>query len=149
MPVQDVADVGSYWSGEGGIFGSEMTRPRRLDATLGQQAGWMATRSQVEYFDQEACPGHFLPPFDDKHWDEDSLKRHAVEFWSGGFQLFGQCSLNRIISLDPDRFSLQFLYHTSNNKQRTKNEGLFVRAGDFFGQLHTVKARAERSLTIE
>eukprot|EP00978_Attheya_sp_CCMP212_P012973 scaffold32351_cov60-Attheya_sp.AAC.11 len=149
MPVQDIADVGSYWSGEGGIFGSKMTRPRRLDATLGQQAGWMATRSQVEYFDLEACPGHFLPPFDDKHWGGDSLKKHAVEFWSGGFQLFGQCSLNRILSLNPKRFSLQLLYHTSNNKQRTKQKSLFVRAGDFLGQLHTVKARAERSLTIE
>lgn len=149
MPVEDKADVGSYWSGEGEILGTNVSRPRRLDATLGQQAGWMATRSQIEYFHLEACPGGFLPPFDDAHWDGDSLKRHAVEFWSGGFQLFGQCKLNRVLSLDPDRYSKQLLYHTANNKQGTLKTQKFIRAEDFLGQLHTVKARAEASLQKE
>ncbi len=146
MPVEDRADVGSYWSGEGQVYEPNMSRPRRLDATLGQQAGWMATRSQVEYFHHEACPGGFLPPFDQVHWKGDPLQRHAVEFWSGGFQLFGQCFLNRILSMDSDRFSRQLLYHTANNKQTTLRVDKFVRAGDFLGQLNTVKNRAEASL---
>lgn len=147
MPVEDRADVGSYWSGEGQIYEPKMSRPRRLDATLGQQAGWMATRSQVEYFHHEACPGGFLPPFEQDHWRGDPLQRHAVEVWSGGFQLFGQCFLNRILSMDPDRFSRQLLYHTANNKQTTLRVDKFVRAGDFLGQLNTVKKRAEASLS--
>jgi hypothetical protein len=146
MPVEDRADIGSYWSGEGQVYGPQMSRPRRVDATLGQQAGWMATRSQVEYFHHEACPGGFLPPFDQDHWNGDPLQRHSVEFWSGGFQLFGQCFLNRILSMDPNRFSRQLLYHTANNKQTTLRVDKFVRAGDFLGQLFTVKKRAEDSL---
>lgn len=59
----------------------------------------MATRSQVEYFHNEACPGGFLPPFDSNHWKGDSLQRHSVEFWSGGFQLFGQCYFNRCVRM--------------------------------------------------
>lgn len=146
LPVQDSADVGSYWSGEGGVL--TMSRPRRVDSTLGQQAGWMATRSQVEYFHHSACPGGFLPPFeeDDPHWRGDSLQRYAVEHWSGGFQLFGECRLNRIMSLEPERFSRQLLYHTANNKQRTKGADFFVRAGDLLGQLHTVTERAALSV---
>mmetsp|Transcript_32153 Transcript_32153/g.46839 ORF Transcript_32153/g.46839 Transcript_32153/m.46839 type:complete len:565 (-) Transcript_32153:72-1766(-) len=150
MPVQDIADVGSFWSGFGNIFGDALkSRPRRVDQTLGQQAGFMATRSQILFFD-EICPGGFLPPYeDDQQWKGDSLQRHAVEFWSGGFQLFGQCLLNRVLSLDPKRFERQLLYHTANNKQRTKGKKLFVRANDFLGQLHTVKERAEKSIGVE
>ncbi|KAL7516195.1 hypothetical protein ACHAWX_001236 [Stephanocyclus meneghinianus] len=91
MPVEDRADVGSWWSGYPDIYGeADMKRPRRVDETIGNQAGFMATRSQIEYFHNEACPGGFLPPFDSNHWRGDSLQRHSVEFWSGGFQLFGQ-----------------------------------------------------------
>ena len=89
MPVEDRADVGSYWSGYPDVYGRDMKRPRRIDATLGQQAGFMATRAQIVWFHEVACPGGFLPPFDDIHWKGDSLQRHSVEFWSGGFQLFG------------------------------------------------------------
>lgn len=90
MPVEDRADVGSYWSGYPDVYGEpNMKRPRRIDATIGNQAGFMATRSQIEYFHEEACPGGFLPPYDSSHWKGDSLQRHSVEFWSGGFQLFG------------------------------------------------------------
>ena len=74
MTVQDIADVGSYWSGEGHGYGVNMTRPRRINSLIGQQAGWMATRSQILYFHEHACPGGFLPPFDGKEWLNDSLQ---------------------------------------------------------------------------
>lgn len=144
MPVEDRADVGSYWSGFPNIYGtSDMKRPRRIDATIGNQAGFMATRSQIDYFHNVACPGGFLPPYDSSHWRGDSLQRHSVEFWSGGFQLFGQCFLNRILSLDPRKFERQLIYHVSNNKQRTAPGKKFIRVGDFYGQILRVKERAE------
>jgi len=145
MPVEDRADIGSYWSGYPSVFGEKnVKRPRRVDATLGQQAGFMATRKQVEYFHTTACPGGFLPPYDDQtQWKGDSLQRHSVEFWSGGFQLFGQCFLNRIVPLDPRRFERQLLYHVSNNKQRSAPAKKFIRVGDFYGQLMRVKEKAE------
>lgn len=149
MTTEDRSDVGSYWSGEGHNYNDpKMTRPRRVDALLGQQAGWMATRSQVVYFHEHACPGGFLPTFDGKDWFNDSLQTRngAVEFWSGGFQLFGRCYFNRILSMDPKRFSRQLLYHASNNKQRTAYGSKFVRFSHFLGQLYTVKKRALESL---
>jgi len=141
MPVEDRADVGSFWSG----YTKEqphLKRPRRLDETIGNQAGFMASRSQIEYFHSKACPGGFLPPFDSKHWKGDSLQRHSVEFWSGGFQLFGQCYLNRILPLEPRRFEKHLIYHVSNNKQRTAPAKKMIRVGDFYGQILTVKERA-------
>eukprot|EP00804_Cyclotella_cryptica_P013505 CCRYP_017214-RB/>CCRYP_017214-RB protein AED:0.02 eAED:0.02 QI:665/1/1/1/0.66/0.25/4/915/330 len=63
MPVEDRADVGSWWSGYPDIYGEpNMKRPRRVDETIANQAGFMATRSQIEYFHNKACPGGFLPP---------------------------------------------------------------------------------------
>ncbi|KAL7534448.1 hypothetical protein ACHAXR_005885 [Thalassiosira sp. AJA248-18] len=150
MTVEDRADVGSYWSGEGHNYNDpDMKRPRRVNSLIGQQAGWMATRSQILYFHENACPGGFLPPFDGKEWVNDSLQTRngAVEFWSGGYQLFGKCYFNRILSLDPKRFSRQLLYHASNNKQRTLKRDKFVRFTHFLGELYTVKERALRSLT--
>jgi len=44
--------------------------------------------------------------------------------------------------MDPEQFSKQLLFHTSNNKQRTKGKDKFIRAGDFLGQLHTVMRSA-------
>ena len=119
MPVEDRADVGSFWSGYT-KEGPDLKRPRQLGNQAGELdilihtdsllytycavkiqppslfcfSGFMATRSQIQYFHNTACPGGFLPPFDSKHWRGDSLQ-HGVEFWSGGLQLFGQCSLNR------------------------------------------------------
>ncbi|KAL3780266.1 hypothetical protein ACHAW5_001526 [Stephanodiscus triporus] len=151
MTVEDRADVGSYWSGMGHNYDDpNMKRPRRVDSLLGQQAGWMATRSQVLYFHEHACPGGFMPPFDGKEWSYDSLqtKNGAVEFWSGGYQLFGRCYFNRILSMDPARFSRQLLYHASNNKQRTVSSGKFIRLTNFLGQLYTVKERALKSLMM-
>lgn len=149
MTVEDRSDVGSYWSGMGHNYDDpNMLRPRRVNSLLGQQAGWMATRSQILYFHEHACPGGFLPPFDGEAWFNDSLQTRngAVEFWSGGYQLFGRCYFNRILSLDPKRFSLQLLYHTSNNKQRTLDGGKFIRITNFLGQLYTLKERALQSL---
>jgi hypothetical protein len=75
MTVEDKADVGSYWSGLGHNYGDPgMKRPRRVNSLIGQQAGWMATRSQILYFHEHACPGGFLPPFDGKEWFQDSLQ---------------------------------------------------------------------------
>lgn len=149
MTVEDRADIGSYWSGEGNVYNDpDMKRPRRVNSLIGQQAGWMATRSQILYFHEHACPGGFLPPFDGDEWYNDSLQTRngAVEFWSGGYQLFGRCYFNRILSLDPKRFSRQLLYHGSNNKQRTVSTNKFVRFSHFLGQLYTVKERAIKSL---
>lgn len=151
MTVEDRSDVGSYWSGMGHNYDDPtMLRPRRVNSLLGQQAGWMATRSQILYFHEHACPGGFLPPFDGEAWFNDSLQTRngAVEFWSGGYQLFGRCYFNRILSLDPKRFSRQLLYHTSNNKQRTLDGGKFIRFTNFLGQLYTVKERALQSLQV-
>jgi len=53
---------------------------------------------------------------------------------------------NRILSLDPKRFSRQLLYHASNNKQKTVKKDKFVRVSHFLGQLYTVKERALHSL---
>lgn len=147
LPVEDRSDVGSFWSGYPATYGeTNMKRPRRIDATLAQQAGFMATRSQIEYFHEVACPGGFLPPFDSPHWKGDSLQRHSVEFWSGGFQLFGQCFLNRILSVDPRMFEKQLIYHVSNNKQRTIAAKKVIRLQDYYGQIMRVKERAEEFL---
>ena len=177
--VEDKADVGSWWSGYPDIYGKpNMKRPRRVDETIGNQAGFMATRSQIEYFHNEACPGGFLPhvsevvivgpyesydvgamtlmflivnaalyiKFDGQHWRHDSLQRHSVEFWSGGFQLFGQCFLNRILSISR-KFEQHLVYHVSNNKQRTIRTDKMIRIGDFYGQIMTVKERAQNAIS--
>ena len=54
----------------------KMKRPRRVNSLIGQQAGWMASRSQILYFHEHACKdtGGFLPPFDGKEWVNDSLQ---------------------------------------------------------------------------
>lgn len=75
-----------------------------------------------------------------------NVHSRAVEFWSGGYQIFGKCYFNRALSLDPTRFSRQLLYHASNNKQRTTKREKFVRHTNFLGQLYTVKERALQSL---
>ena len=54
-----------------------------------------------------------------------------------------QCFLNRILSLEPRKFERQLIYHVSNNKQRTVPMKKIIRVGDFYGQIMTVKERAE------
>ena len=56
-----------------------------------------------------------------------------------GFQLFGQCYLNRILR----KFEKQMVYHVSNNKQRTIAAKKVIRVQDYYGQIMTVKERAE------
>jgi hypothetical protein len=63
--------------------------------------------------------------------------------------LTSQCFLNRILSLDPRKFERQLLYHVSNNKQRTISPKKMIRVGDYFGQLLTVKERAEKFIRAD
>jgi len=53
--------------------------------------------------------------------------------------------MQRLISLDPDKFAKQLIYHSANNKQRQlfgKKE-TFVKINDLYGQLLTVSKDAE------
>ena len=63
------------------------------------------------------------------------------------------CKLQRILSLDPDKFSRQLLYHAANNKQRQlharKKKDRFVKVNNLLGQLNTVKKRAEEKAKQE
>ena len=60
-----------------------------------------------------------------------------VEFWSGGFQLFGakHCGMQRIISLEAERFKKSLIYHTSNNKQFTIGKERMVDVEGMYQQL--------------
>ena len=137
-------NIPSYWSGADGAYNNE-SRPGRDGKYMAQQAGFMATKSQIQYFDS-ICPGGFLPPFDHKFWNGQSgLKPQNVEFWSGGYQLFARCGLQRIISLDSQKFSRQLLFHYSNNKQRQISPDRFVKASDLFRQLHTVRSASQKT----
>lgn len=62
--------IGSYWSGEDGAFGKEATRPGRSGEMMAQQAGFMASKPQIMFF-QKMCPGGFLPPFNASDWSEN------------------------------------------------------------------------------
>mmetsp|Transcript_8245 Transcript_8245/g.24773 ORF Transcript_8245/g.24773 Transcript_8245/m.24773 type:complete len:98 (-) Transcript_8245:922-1215(-) len=46
----------------------------------------------------------------------------TVEYWSGGFNLFGSnsgCAVQRVMQLDaPELWEEGLIWHTSNNKQR-------------------------------
>ena len=75
------------------------------------------------------------------------MKPQNVEFWSGGYQVFGKCGMQRIILLEPESFSKHLVYHTSNNKQKQINESRLVKADDLLGQLHTVRIAAMKKIT--
>eukprot|EP00588_Corethron_pennatum_P018748 CAMPEP_0194305978 /NCGR_PEP_ID=MMETSP0171-20130528/3267_1 /TAXON_ID=218684 /ORGANISM="Corethron pennatum, Strain L29A3" /LENGTH=494 /DNA_ID=CAMNT_0039057649 /DNA_START=26 /DNA_END=1510 /DNA_ORIENTATION=+ len=143
LPKKEV--IGSRWAGASGAFGFNKKPGEREPQLFAQQGGWMATREQVLYFDK-ACPEGFLPPFKNdrlrKH-GMDPSQPHNVEFWSGGYQLFGTCNIQRIMSLDPARFSGHLLYHSSNNKQNMVNPKRHVRVSDLYGELITVKKETE------
>jgi len=108
-----------------------------------QQAGWMLTKTQLDFINEE-CKGGILPPYNEPHWKDNALyfTRHNVEFWSGGYDLFFRCGIQRILSLDVEMFSNQLLWHSSNNKQIQREKDRFVRSNDLFGQMHTLKMRA-------
>mmetsp|Transcript_20472 Transcript_20472/g.31305 ORF Transcript_20472/g.31305 Transcript_20472/m.31305 type:complete len:506 (+) Transcript_20472:152-1669(+) len=140
--------IASYWSGEDGAFGDEM-RPSAGDPKMfGQQGGYMLTRDQVIYLQEEACKGGFLPPYGYPFVD-DGLHMVNVEFWSGGYQHFGGngavvqgCNMQRVISLEPEKFSKQLLYHTANNKQKAIVKARQSNVNTVFRQLQTVKKAA-------
>lgn len=96
----------------------------------------------------EICPGGFLPPYEPPHYNYDGMDLRNVEYWSGGLSLVTQqnaCNLQRIVSLDPDRFAKHLIYHSSNNKQRQlawKNQK-FVKVNDLYAQLRTVQGNAQ------
>jgi len=86
---------------------------------FGQQAGWMATKVQIERF-QRYCPRGFLPPDSEEETKTWWWPNGNVEFWSGGFQLFGpnRCRVARVLDLRNEQsFVGHMLFHTSNNKQ--------------------------------
>uniref|UniRef100_A0A7S1BEA1 Uncharacterized protein n=1 Tax=Corethron hystrix TaxID=216773 RepID=A0A7S1BEA1_9STRA len=142
--------VHGFWTGSGGVFGADVKRPsEREPKFFSQQGGWMATRDQIIRFD-EICTEGFLPPFKKstgiKEDGLDPRQPHNVEFWSGGFQLFGTCNIQRIISMEPEHFSRQLLYHSSNNKQKTIAKERLKSVRDLYGQLATVVQTAEAKL---
>jgi len=53
--------------------------------------------------------------------------------------------MQRLVSLDPEKFSKQLIYHSANNKQRqlTGQKQKFVKVNDLFGQLLTISKDAE------
>jgi hypothetical protein len=145
--------ISDYWTGRDGYFESSYERPdTKKFEYLNNQGGWMATRKQIWDFHTSFCNGGFLPPFDDPHFRYDGLDLRNVEYWSGGLNLFTMehaCNLQRIISLDPERFARQLLYHTANNKQRHlmgKKRIKFTNVNDFLGQLNTVKLNAQAEM---
>jgi len=142
--------VGDYWTGRDTDYFE--TRP---DPTLGRyannQGGWMGTRRQVIEWHAGLCRGGFLPPYDAPTYKFDGLDARPVEYWSGGLQLSGvlACNLQRLANLDPDGFSAQLLYHSSNNKQTQKNLRYRFSSHsiqEFWGQLNSVKRRAETKM---
>lgn len=148
--VPEDENIQSYWSGSDGAFPNE-SRPSGGDPQMfGQQGGYMLTRKQIKFFQNSACKGGFLPPFSNKPYVNDGLHMANVEFWSGGFQHFGGsstfaqgCNMQRILSLEPEKFSKQLLYHTANNKQKTiPQKRRLANTNTMFKQLHTVKNTA-------
>ena len=66
----------------------------------------------------------------------------STVLYVGGYQLFGRCFLQRIVSLDPLKFSRQLLFHSANNKQRTIEVQRMVKANNLLGQMHSVRNSA-------
>lgn len=136
--------IGHYWSGE---YNNLDKRTGADGKYFGQQAGFMATRSQIKRFTENCPSGFFLPPFEQR---DDGLAGKNVEYWSGGYQLFGGgvagCNFQRILPLKPELFSRQLLYHTSNNKQKQISQNRLLLVENLLGQLNAVKKRAEQKI---
>eukprot|EP00536_Pseudo-nitzschia_multiseries_P006220 jgi/Psemu1/192604/e_gw1.130.116.1 len=137
--------IGGFWSGQEIFSDGEK---KASDDLLGQQGGWMATKTQIIRMNNELCESNFLPPFYRMgNQDYDDLGSHNVEFWSGSSQIFAggdkHCNMQRIISMDPEHFSNHLLYHTSNEKQLQAKVERIVRANTLFGQLTHVQTSAE------
>lgn len=151
--VQVDVTIGDYWAGRDGNFEIGYGRPdTKQFVYLNNQGGWMATRQQLWEWHTDFCQGGFLPPFDSPHFNLDGLDTRNIEYWSGGLHIFTYehgCNLQRIISLDPDRFAAQLLYHSSNNKQRFwtgAKQVRFTNVNDFLGQLCAVRNNAKAAM---
>lgn len=151
--------MSDFWSGSGPqhYFQQNGTRKKQNRPSPGSfnhinnEGGWMGTRQQIWEWHTEICPGGFLPPFDSPHYNYDGLDPRNVEFWSGGLNLFTArhaCNMQRLVSLDPDKFSKQLIYHSANNKQRqlSGKKEAFVKINDLYGQLLTVTKDAEEKM---
>ena len=155
--LQGNLTIKDFWSGTGGLFkgrtgkgGERRPNPKAFDH-INNQGGWMATRQQIWEWHTEICPGGFLPPFDPGHYNFDGLDMRNVEYWSGGLSLFTKqhaCNMQRIVSLEPDRFARHLIYHAANNKQRQLHgqRRRFVKVNDLLGQLNTVRNNAQTEL---
>jgi hypothetical protein len=148
--------IGDYWSGRDHHYGAAvLERPDTKDFDyINNQGGWMATRQQIWEWHAGTCAGGLLPPYDSPHFQYDGLDTRNVEYWSGGMNLVTSqngCNLQRVIALDPSRFSKSLLYHTSNNKQRQFGSGQWrkklVKVNDLLGQLNTVKKNAQAEMS--
>jgi hypothetical protein len=145
--------IGDFWSGRDHDYFKE--RPDRVKGRyLNNQGGWMATRRQILELHMYRCKGGYLPPLGRRDYPEDGLDKMSVEYWSGGIQLVASwsCNMQRIVTLEPEGFAKQLLYHTSNNKQRAENvrHRYSSRTIDqFWAQLNTVRKNAERRVHQE
>jgi hypothetical protein len=153
--------IPSYWTG---TYSDPKQRHRPFIGNpqlFAQQGGFMLSRQQIQLLENDLCVGRFLPPFQEPLFLKDGLWQNNVEFYSGGFQLFGNdemdagCNLQRIVDLNPTNFSQHLIYHTTNNKQRSMPRERIVPLDYLFTQLHTAKLHAitakdhEESLQIQ
>ena len=116
-----------------------------------QQGGWMLTKEQILLFDTKTCPGGFLPPYNNtKHWRDNGLQNpgNAVEFWSGGYHLFLNCHVKRIVSVEPDLFARQLMFHTSLNKQFQRRDRL-VPASKLLSQIRSMVPKSSSLDDVE
>jgi hypothetical protein len=147
LPANEL--MGGYWSGREGAFGKNAIKPSPgMPDLIAQQGGWMATRQQLYHMD-DLCQGTFLPPFDTPVYRRDGQESMNVEFWSGGYQFFtgvkGGCNMQRVLTMDPDDYSKQFIYHVANNKQRQLSRHRMLRADHLMAQLNSVVKMAQRA----
>jgi len=143
--------IADYWSGKDGYFGKDRRPQPGAFEYINNQGGWMGTRQQIWEWHTEICYGGFLPPFDSPHYNHDGLDPRNVEWWSGGMGLFTSrhaCNLQRIISLELDRFPKHLIYHSANNKQRQLQyqADRFVKIDDLYGQLLTTQKNYEKNV---
>lgn len=144
--------LGGYWSGRQGAFGDEEKPSGGRPDIIAQQGGYMVTREQIMRLNN-LCQGNFLPPFDEPIYKMDGQGGMNVEFWSGGYQFFtgvrGGCNMQRIMSLDPDKYSRHFIYHVANNKQKQLHRERMLRADTLMGQINTVVKMANHELSLK
>jgi hypothetical protein len=143
--------IPGYWSGTHGVLGPNQPKKpsSALNEYMAQSAGWIASRPEVMDYQVNLCRGKssFVPPFEAPHVMDDGLSFFAdsVEYWSGGLQLWGQqCSIQRLVALQPELFSKHLIYHTANNKQNELPPARFTKSSTLLGQLHTVVQAARQ-----